>query len=103
MIGSRATSARDTVRREASVVIEIRNTGDSIPPDLLPQIFEPFQSSKPVERNGRRRCGGLGLALCRDLIEENQGSIRVTSDPEKGTMFTITLPAANSAIPPKSP
>jgi len=76
-----------------NVVIEVRNTGDSIPVELLPNLFEPFQTSKPVERDGRRRCGGLGLALCRDLIEENSGTIQVTSDSERGTVFTITLPA----------
>jgi len=81
-------------RHENHIVVEIHNTGDSIPVDLLPHLFEPFQTSKPVEREGRRRCGGLGLALCRDLIEENSGTIQVTSDAEKGTVFTITLPAA---------
>lgn len=80
-------------RQEDHVVIEVHNTGDSIPVELLPHVFEPFQSSKPAERNGRRRCGGLGLALCRDLIEENGGTIQVTSDAEEGTVFTITLPA----------
>jgi len=80
-------------RRGDNVIIEVRNTGDSIPRELLPHLFEPFQTSKPVERAGRRRCGGLGLALCRDLIEENSGTINVSSDAEKGTVFTITLPA----------
>jgi len=80
-------------RHEDNVVIEIRNSGDSIPVELLPCLFEPFQTSKPVEREGRSRCGGLGLALCRDLIEENDGTIQVTSDAEKGTVFTITLSA----------
>lgn len=86
--------------REGNVVIEIRNTGDPIPPDMVPHVFEPFQTSKPVEREGRRRCGGLGLALCRDLIEENKGTIYVTSDAERGTAFTITLPTENLAILP---
>ncbi len=76
------------------VVLEIRNTGDPIPPELLPHLFEPFQTSKPVERNGRRRCGGIGLALCRDLIEENQGTIAVESEQGKPTTFTLTLPIA---------
>lgn len=86
-------------RRADNVVIEVRNTGDSIPIDLLPRLFEPYQTSKPAERGGRRRCGGLGLALCRDLVEENCGTIQVVSDAERGTVFTITLPAAQSAMP----
>ena len=76
------------------VIIVVRNSGPAIPPELLEHIFEPFQTSKPSTREGRQRCGGLGLALCRDLVEENDGTIHVTSDPESGTTFTITLPAA---------
>ena len=99
---SASHSGRLTVsaaRNDRTVVIEVRNTGDAIPPELLPYLFEPFQTSKPVEREGRRRCGGLGLALCRDLIEENDGTIRASSTPDEYTTFTITLPAAQPAIP----
>lgn len=76
------------------VHIEVRNSGDPIPPELLPHLFEPFQSSKPAQRDGRTRCGGLGLALCRDLIEENGGAITVTSRPGEPTVFTIRLPSS---------
>ncbi len=72
--------------------VTLRNSGDVIPPDLLPRVFEPFQSSKTSNENKRSRCNGLGLALCRDLVEENGGTINVTSDAEHGTTFTITLP-----------
>lgn len=82
------------IRRGDIVVIEVHNTGDSIPPDLLAHLFEPFQTSKPAQRGGRRRCGGLGLALCRDLVEENNGTIQVVSDADRGTVFTMTLPAS---------
>ncbi len=75
------------------VVIEVNNSGEPIPPDLLPHVFEPFQTTKPATRNGKSRCGGLGLALCRDLIEENGGTITVTSDAQAGTTFILTLPA----------
>ncbi len=79
-------------RRDDRVCLEIRNTGEPIPPELLPHLFEPFQSSKSSNREGRQRCGGLGLALCRDLIEENAGAISVSSRPDQGTAFTISLP-----------
>jgi len=98
---SASHSGRLTVsgtRNDRTVVIEVRNTGDPIHPELLPHLFDPFQTSKPVEREGRRRCGGLGLALCRDLIEENQGTIRVSSTPDESTTFTITLPAVPTTI-----
>jgi signal transduction histidine kinase len=93
---AKSHSGRLTVsaaRQEEQVIIEVRNTGEPIPPDLLPHIFDLFRTSKPVTRQGRRRCGGLGLALCRDLVEENNGTIGVTSGPDMATTFTIVLPA----------
>lgn len=73
------------------LVLEIRNTGPAIPPELLPHLFEPFQSSKSSTRSGKARCGGLGLALCRDLVHENGGTIEVVSN-SSGTTFRLTLP-----------
>lgn len=81
-------------RTDEHVILKVRNTGDPIPADVLPTIFESFSTSKPVVRGGKERAGGLGLALCRDLMEENGGSITVTSTPDDGTTFTLTLPAA---------
>jgi len=77
-----------------TIVVRIHNTGPAIPADILPHIFDALQTTKPADRNGRRRCGGLGLALCRDLVEENGGTISVTSDEAAGTTFVVTLPAA---------
>lgn len=77
------------------VVIEVRNSGPVIAPELLPNIFEPFQSSKPALRDGKLRCNGLGLALVRDLVRENDGNIEVTSNAQTGTTFRISLPSAD--------
>ena len=93
---ARSHSGRLTVtaqRQDDRIVIQIRNTGEPIPADLLPQVFDPFRSSKPIIGGATVRCSGLGLTLCRDLVEENGGSISVTSDLEAGTVFTITVPA----------
>lgn len=76
------------------VLIAVRNTGEAIPPDRLPHVFDVLHSSKAMERGASNRCTGLGLALCRDLIEENGGTISVTSEPGAGTTFTLVLPAA---------
>ena len=75
------------------VVIELRNTGKPIPPELLPHIFDALESSKTASANGTYRCSGLGLALCRDLVEENGGTISVASDADNDTRFTLRLPA----------
>ncbi|MGB2986702.1 MAG: HAMP domain-containing sensor histidine kinase [Phycisphaerae bacterium] len=92
--GGRLTvSAR---RQDERVIIKVHNTGEAIHFDLLPHIFDAFQTSKPVTREGRKRCGGVGLALCRDLVEENDGTIGVDSEPGTGTTFTVVLPATES-------
>ncbi|MHC4697609.1 MAG: sensor histidine kinase [Planctomycetota bacterium] len=85
------------------VVIQVKDTGKGIPGDILPYVFDPLQTSKPANGNGLQRCAGLGLTLCRDLTEENGGSIRVTSEPGKGTTFTIRLPATEPAKPQEAP
>ena len=94
MLADRRGRLKISARRDGdTVTIEIRNTGASIPAELLPHVFEPLQTSKSSQGNGRQRCSGLGLALCRDLVGENGGTISVASEPEAGTTFTIKLPA----------
>ena len=79
------------------VVITVQDTGAGIPPEHLGRIFDPLHSSKSAGANGKVRCAGLGLALCRDLIEENDGSISATSEAGVSTTFTITLPAGKTS------
>jgi signal transduction histidine kinase len=81
------------------VVIEVRNTGPAISAERLPHIFDALESSKSIDGHGPTRCSGLGLALCRDLIEENHGTIRAASDETAGTTFTLTLPACPQVQP----
>lgn len=81
------------------VRITVRDTGPGIAPELLPHIFDALQSSKPVTSEGPQRCAGLGLALCRDLVTENGGTIAAESVPGAGSTFTIELPAAAPAVP----
>jgi signal transduction histidine kinase len=90
-------------QRGDQIIIEVCDTGMGIEPQALPDIFDPLKTSKPAEREGRQRCGGLGLALCRDLIEEGGGTISVASDPGVGTTFTIVLPAGDTANPSEKP
>jgi PAS domain S-box-containing protein len=71
----------------ACVVLEVSDTGPGIPPALQAQIFEPFFTTKPSGVGT-----GLGLPLCRGIIESHGGSISVESQPGQGTVFRITLP-----------
>ena len=95
-----AHSGRLTVsaqRHGNETCIRLHNTGPAIPADVLPYVFDTLQTTKPGERDGRKRCGGLGLALCRDLITENGGTIDVTSDDRNGTTFILSLPGSDPA------
>lgn len=82
----------DARRNGKEVVIRVTDNGKGIPEDALPYVFDPLKTSKPTDSNGLQRCAGLGLALCRDLVEENGGTISVTSEPGRGTTFAITFP-----------
>ncbi len=77
------------------VTIEVTDTGGGIEPERLPHVFDPLHSSKANDATGKARCKGLGLALCRDLAEENGGTITVSAEQGVGTTFTITLPTAD--------
>jgi signal transduction histidine kinase len=71
--------------------IRIVDSGTGIDPEKLGHIFEPFFSTKDPDEEGRGG-SGLGLSLCRQIIEAHNGRIRVESTPGKGTTFTIKIP-----------
>ncbi len=78
---------------ETEVRIQLRDDGAGIAPDILPQIFEPFLTTKESGRGV-----GLGLAISRGIVERHNGRIDVESELGRGTTFTVTLPAqANDA------
>ena len=61
-----------------------------IPRDVLPKIFDPFFSTKPKGH-------GLGLATCHSIIKRHGGFIDVSSEPGKGSTFSVYLPASLEA------
>ena len=73
------------------VEIAIQDTGVGIPPDKLRTIFEPFYSTKQPDEHGHGGTG-LGLTICRQIIEAHHGRIRVESLVGRGTTFTAKLP-----------
>jgi signal transduction histidine kinase len=75
-----------TALRHRSIVIEIQDTGQGIQPERLERIFEAFFTTKPSGT-------GLGLALCRLIIERHGGQLNAISDGKNGAMFAIILPA----------
>lgn len=81
------------------VQISVADTGIGIPAEALPHIFERFYR---VDKARSRRQGGagLGLALVRAIIEAHGGQVEVRSQPGKGSIFTLHLPAADSKSAP---
>jgi len=71
--------------------IGVADTGDGIPPEDLPYVFERFYRADPsrVRATGG---AGLGLTIARRLVEAHGGTIRVESEVGKGSRFTFTLP-----------
>jgi signal transduction histidine kinase len=77
------------VSRDGGVaVVEVEDDGVGIAPEDLPRIWEPFFSTKGEAGTG------LGLGICRRIIEEHGGTIGVASELSKGARVTIRLPAA---------
>jgi signal transduction histidine kinase len=71
--------------------IRISDTGCGIPPERLRLIFEPFYTTKEPDEHGHGG-SGLGLSVCRQIIEQHQGRIRVESVVGKGSKFIVKLP-----------
>jgi two-component system, sensor histidine kinase and response regulator len=76
-----------------SAVIQICDNGRGIPKNDIPQLFQRFaQGSSRVRHSG----SGLGLYLCRQIVEAHHGTISVNSEENQGSVFTVTLPLAAS-------
>jgi signal transduction histidine kinase len=86
-MGSGGTLHVVTRGGEASVEVEVRDSGPGIPPERLARIFDPFFTTK-------ERGTGLGLAMAQEIAQEHGGQLSCESVPGQGTSFTLRLPAA---------
>jgi signal transduction histidine kinase len=89
---------------DGAAQVQVSDTGKGIEPGNLGHIFEPFFTRFDVSRHCSgtfeydRRGLGLGLSVAKAFIERQGGSIKVDSQVDRGTTFTITLPAPESAL-----
>jgi PAS domain S-box-containing protein len=74
------------------VVTSVRDTGNGIPAESLPRIFEPFYTTKDVGKGT-----GLGLAIAYGIVQEHGGQIVASNHPDGGAVLTVDLPARQSA------
>ncbi len=73
---------------EGGVSISVEDRGSGIPEHIRGRLFEPFVSSKP---DGM----GMGLNICRTIVELHKGRLQVAARPGGGTIFSVILPVAN--------
>ncbi len=73
------------------ILLSVADTGSGIPPEIREKIFEPFFTTKEVGKGT-----GLGLAMVYSLVKQNHGRIDLQSEPGKGSVFTIFLPAIDA-------
>lgn len=76
-----------TLAREHEIEIAVSDTGAGIPPQVLPRIFDPFFTTKDVGQGT-----GLGLTVCYNVVKAHGGTIKVDTEPGKGTTLTMVLP-----------
>ncbi len=67
--------------------IEVEDSGSGIEPDVLEHIFDPYFTTRSAGT-------GLGLSMAYGIVTQSDGHIRVTSQPGRGSVFTVLLPAA---------
>ena len=78
---------------QRGILVKISDSGCGIPPALLPHIFDRFGEFRDIEHHSSRRSGlGLGLAICRHLVEMHDGAISAESVQGKGSTFSVFLP-----------
>lgn len=79
------------------VVLQIRDSGSGIAPELLPRIFDPYFTTKDGPDASGQGGTGIGLSSCKQIIDAHNGRIRVDSGIGKGTAFTIRIPVDTKA------
>lgn len=77
-------------RDETRATLIVTDTGDGIPETHLPHVFERFYQVSSARSSGG--CG-LGLSICRWIVEAHGGSLEVTSSASTGTVFSVSLPS----------
>lgn len=86
-ISTRLTATEAPDSEQCMLLVEIRDTGCGITPDLQARIFDPFVTTK-------EKGTGLGLSISRQIMQQHGGDILLTSQPGAGSTFMLTLPCA---------
>lgn len=91
-IGERGTIRVSTGTTDEGVWVEIADDGSGIPAEMLPRIFDPFVTTKPVGAGT-----GLGLSISYGIVAKHNGRIEVDTEPGRGSTFRVVLPVRQPA------
>ena len=83
--GARRLVVRTNSIDESNVLVEVQDSGPGIAAERLESVFDPFITSKPEGL-------GMGLSICRSIIERHGGRISAANNPDRGAKFSIMLP-----------
>ena len=83
---------------QGQIALEVADNGPGIAPEIQARIFEPFFTTKPTGVGT-----GLGLSLCRGIVEEHGGFLRMQSQPGQGARFLVELPVVKAPMSPGRP
>lgn len=95
--GGGKLTIRTHVLTEGEVELSVQDTGEGIAPENLSKIFDPFFTTKADGKGV-----GLGLAVLYGIVKAHEGEVEVTSQRNKGTIFTVTLPIKSLNTTPES-
>lgn len=74
---------------DSEVITEVEDTGPGVAEEILPRLFEPFAT------HGKQQGSGLGLSICKKIVEDHGGRLRIRNEPGKGAVFYFSLKRQN--------
>jgi signal transduction histidine kinase len=89
ILRARSTFLPFASARSPAVAIDVEDNGAGIPTDVQARLFDPFFTTKASGT-------GLGLAIAERIVEKHGGTLEYRTSPQRGTTFTVTLPALAS-------
>jgi len=94
--GQRNLEITLTSTAAGEAMLAVRDSGPGIPEEMHASVFEAFWTTKPEGL-------GIGLAICRSIVESHGGRLWLTANPDRGTTFHIAVPLAADPDPTRAP